>query len=132
MCMLVRPAALWLLDIFGSLYYTLFRRMDTSLQPHSLESSSSLESETTSSSEATETSSASETSATTSSSETRSSVDLSGHKHNLSSGTLTTRLKKTKTNDIEDSSCPGFFPGCGSDVPCDECTNTNRLRFLNS
>uniref|UniRef100_A0A7S3K2V7 Uncharacterized protein n=1 Tax=Aureoumbra lagunensis TaxID=44058 RepID=A0A7S3K2V7_9STRA len=22
--------------------------------------------------------------------------------------------------------CPGFFPGCGSDVPCDQCTEKNR------
>eukprot|EP00630_Chrysocystis_fragilis_P004248 CAMPEP_0197387208 /NCGR_PEP_ID=MMETSP1165-20131217/390_1 /TAXON_ID=284809 /ORGANISM="Chrysocystis fragilis, Strain CCMP3189" /LENGTH=119 /DNA_ID=CAMNT_0042912517 /DNA_START=207 /DNA_END=566 /DNA_ORIENTATION=+ len=66
--------------------------------------------------------------------------------------------KRTKTNDIEevaweqqpyqgrrhtapdpppladdphlDESCPGFFPGCGSLVPCDECTDKNRLSIL--
>mmetsp|Transcript_26943 Transcript_26943/g.107827 ORF Transcript_26943/g.107827 Transcript_26943/m.107827 type:complete len:386 (+) Transcript_26943:333-1490(+) len=28
--------------------------------------------------------------------------------------------------------CPGFFPGCGSDVPCEECTTRNRERVIDA
>lgn len=80
-----------------------------------------------------------------------------GHKHPISNGQLkdATVAKKSKTSDIEDlnspsvesrmseaasqvsaatdvlsDSCPGFFPGCGSVVPCDECTDKNRFSVL--
>lgn len=49
----------------------------------------------------------------------------------LSSSMEYSASAKTDVSDnLLPSSCPGFFPGCGSLVPCDECSDKNRLLVL--